>query len=152
MSDCSSHAFDIPGEPGYTAPECVVHPPKGPSLAKLSRLYGEPPWAIVVPDMFERIVPQEATGLVETVIWRGRPFKVDNPDEQWELEDGRIVAIQLGETRYEKVRECHAVRVGLTEARGFNGSSESLECSGCGKPLFAAFRYCPSCGAKVVDR
>ena len=54
--------------------EIVVHEPKRPTLRRLTQLYGEPPWQLVITDEFG-IIPQEATELVGSLVWRGVEFK-----------------------------------------------------------------------------
>lgn len=66
-------------------------------------------------------------------------------DEKWELEDGKIVAISFGETRFEKVAECIMERT-------FDGTfNYDYTCSACGKTHNAprANERCPRCGAYV---
>jgi len=41
MSDCSTHAFDVP-----LCERGIVHHPQKPSMEKLVELYGEPPWML----------------------------------------------------------------------------------------------------------
>ena len=75
----------------------------------------------------------------------GTRFVRQDVDEEWELEDGRIVAVVLGGTRYEKVRECEL-------EKSFDGTfNYDYTCSSCGKVHNAprANERCPRCGAHV---
>jgi len=69
-----------------------------------------------------------------------------DPDEKWDVEDGRIVSVTLGSTRFEKVRECTLTRT----HEGY--PCNDYECSACGKTYCAerANEHCSRCGARVT--
>lgn len=74
-------------------------------------------------------------------------FVNENLDEKWDIEDGRIVAVTLGDTRYEKVETCTMERV-------YDGTfNYDYRCSNCGKTHNAprANERCPRCGAYVEE-
>jgi len=50
-------------------PNGTRYEPKRPAL----RALGKPPWTLKV-RMFDSIIPQEATGLVGAIVWRGVRF------------------------------------------------------------------------------
>ena len=75
----------------------------------------------------------------------GVRFVNESLDEEWDIEDGRIVAVTLDGTRYERVEEC-------TLERTFDGTfNYDFKCSNCGKIHNAprANERCPRCGARV---
>ena len=85
------------------------------------RKLGEPPYEIEMPDTW--VFPSEITELVDAITWRGQ--------------------------RFVRERTCHN-EYGLE-----NGVPLKFMCSECGdvwqKPAVDEFKFCPNCGAKVVD-
>lgn len=66
MSDCSTHAFDVPEF----------------SLKKMAKAQGGPPYMLEVDDMFD-MLPESVTNLVTAVMWRGHVFvRVDGGDSE----------------------------------------------------------------------
>jgi hypothetical protein len=57
MSDCSTHAYDVPDF----------------SLKKMAAAQGGPPYMLEVDDMFD-LLPESVTDLVTTVMWRGHVY------------------------------------------------------------------------------
>ena len=74
MSDYSTRAFSVP----------VVHEPNRPSLKKMTETLGNPPWTVEVDDY--SALPDECTGLVGTIVWRGVRFKRVR-DRDWDEVD-----------------------------------------------------------------
>jgi len=56
-----------------TAGKGVLRVPETPSMGRLYRLYGEPPWTMEVP--YPDILPKEALGNIGTVIIEGAVFR-----------------------------------------------------------------------------
>ena len=49
----------------------VVYVERRPTLRSL----GKPPWELEIDDVFEDVIPSEATDLVGAVVWRGVRFE-----------------------------------------------------------------------------
>lgn len=76
MSDCSTHAFDVP-----TCERGILHEPERPTLKRLAKVHGEPPWTLTMP--YPDILPQEALEFIGTVNVGGVAFKrFDQLDEK----------------------------------------------------------------------
>lgn len=59
---------------------CDVAQPARPTHSKLEKLFGEPPWTLMVDDFGQ--IPHEDTDCVGTIVWRGKAFRAAEQEER----------------------------------------------------------------------
>lgn len=72
MSDCSTHAFDVP-----MCERGRIDQPRKPSLKELHQMHGEPPWTLTLP--WPEALPIEAVEFLGTVVIGGKRFVEEVP-------------------------------------------------------------------------